>query len=47
VCDLSGVISDVASAALLPVRSERIRALDLKSLPLVDGTPKPALRLDA
>ncbi len=45
--DLSGVISDVAGAALLPESLARIRALDLQSLPLVGGVPQQDLRLGA
>lgn len=43
--DLSGVISDVAGAALLPDSLQRLRALNLESLPLVPGQPQKDLRL--
>ncbi len=33
--DLSGVVDDIAGAVLLPSQLDRLRALDLKSLPLV------------
>lgn len=45
--DLSGVIADVAGAALLPESLARLRGLDLNSLPLVPGTPQRDLRLGA
>jgi 2,4-didehydro-3-deoxy-L-rhamnonate hydrolase len=45
--DLSGVIADVAGAALLPESLARLRSLDLNSLPLVPGTPQQDLRLGA
>jgi 2,4-didehydro-3-deoxy-L-rhamnonate hydrolase len=45
--DLSGVIADVAGAALLPESLVRLRSLDLNSLPLVPGTPQQDLRLGA
>ena len=43
--DLSGVIADVAGAALLPESLARLHSLDLNSLPLVPGTPQQDLRL--
>lgn len=43
--DLSGVISDVAGAALLPASLAKLRDLDLHSLPLVAGVPQQDLRL--
>ena len=43
--DLSGVISDVAGAALLPESLSVMRGLNLESLPLVAGTPQKDLRL--
>jgi 2,4-didehydro-3-deoxy-L-rhamnonate hydrolase len=43
--DLSGVISDVAGAALLPDSLARLRSLNIDSLPLVAGTPQQDLRL--
>ena len=45
--DLSGVIADVAGAALLPESLARLRALNMDSLPLVAGTPQQDLRLGA
>ena len=45
--DLSGVIADVAGAALLPESLARLRALNIDSLPLVAGTPQQDLRLGA
>ncbi len=45
--DLSGVIADVAGAALLPESLARLRSLDINSLPLVPGTPQQDLRLGA
>jgi 2,4-diketo-3-deoxy-L-fuconate hydrolase len=38
--DLSGVIDDVAGNALSPGSIERLAALDLTSLPLVEGNPR-------
>ena len=43
--DLSGVIGDVAGAALLPESLARLRSLNLETLPLVAGTPQKDLRL--
>jgi 2,4-diketo-3-deoxy-L-fuconate hydrolase len=45
--DLSGVIDDVAGAALLPESLARLRTLDISRLPIVDGTPQAGLRLGA
>lgn len=45
--DLSGVIADVAGAALLPESLARLRSLDIDRLPLVAGTPQQDLRLGA
>jgi 2,4-diketo-3-deoxy-L-fuconate hydrolase len=45
--DLSGIITDVAGDALLPANLERLRALDIGSLPMVAGTPQKDLRLGA
>jgi 2,4-diketo-3-deoxy-L-fuconate hydrolase len=45
--DLSGVIADVAGAALLPASLTRLRSLNIDSLPLVPGTPQQDLRLGA
>jgi 2,4-diketo-3-deoxy-L-fuconate hydrolase len=38
--DLSGVVSDIAGAALLPASIERLRKIDPKDLPLVAGKPR-------
>ncbi|MBD8552972.1 fumarylacetoacetate hydrolase family protein [Rhizobium sp. CFBP 8762] len=38
--DLSGHIHDVAGQALLPETLERLRALDVASLPVVEGFPR-------
>ena len=38
--DLSGHISDLGGDALLPPAMDRLRALDLSTLPLVEGTPR-------
>ncbi len=38
--DLSGHIDDLAGAALLPESLENLKALDLESLPAVDGSPR-------
>jgi 2,4-diketo-3-deoxy-L-fuconate hydrolase len=43
--DLSGVISDVAGAALLPAGLARLRGLNIETLPVVAGTPQKDLRL--
>ena len=43
--ELSGVMDDVAGEALLPAQLARLQALDIKSLPLVPGTPQKDLRL--
>ena len=45
--DLSGVIADVAGAALLPGSLARLRGLALESLPLVAGVAQKDLRLGA
>jgi 2,4-diketo-3-deoxy-L-fuconate hydrolase len=45
--DLSGVIDDIAGAALLPESLTRLRTLDISRLPIVDGTPQAGLRLGA
>lgn len=45
--DLSGVIDDIAGAALLPESLARLRTLDISRLPIVDGTPQAGLRLGA
>lgn len=38
--DLSSLVPDIAGAALLPENLARIRAADVDSLPLVEGTPR-------
>ena len=43
--DLSDLIPDVSGAVLLPHSLERLRAVDINSLPLVPGTPQQDLRL--
>ena len=43
--DLSTVIDDVAGSALQPATLARLRALDLATLPLVEGLPQRDLRL--
>ena len=43
--DLSGVIADVAGAALLPDSLAKLRGIDVNTLPLVAGTPQKDLRL--
>ncbi len=43
--DLSTVIDDVAGSALQPATLARLRALDLATLPLVEGLPQQDLRL--
>ncbi len=45
--DLSGVIADVAGAALLPESLVRLRGLNIENLPLVAGAPQKDLRLGA
>jgi 2,4-diketo-3-deoxy-L-fuconate hydrolase len=43
--DLSSVVSDIAGPALLPAELDRLKALDLTTLPLVSGEPQKDLRL--
>lgn len=43
--DLSGHVDDIAGAALLPDVIAGLKALDVTSLPVVDGTPQDDLRL--
>jgi 2,4-diketo-3-deoxy-L-fuconate hydrolase len=43
--DLSGYVDDIAGAALLPDAIAGLKALDITSLPIVDGTPQDDLRL--
>jgi len=38
--DLSGVVADLAGAALLPESIEKLRQIDLHTLPLVEGSPR-------
>jgi len=38
--DLSGVVADIAGAALLPDSLERLRQIDLHTLPLITGSPR-------
>ncbi|HXC95386.1 MAG TPA: fumarylacetoacetate hydrolase family protein [Edaphobacter sp.] len=38
--DLSSVVNDIAGSALLPASLEKLRKIDTKSLPLVDGNPR-------
>ncbi len=45
--DLSGVMTDVDGAALLPDSLARLRGLNIESLPLVAGIPQKDLRLGA
>ena len=45
--DLSDLIPDVAGAVLLPHSLERLRAIDINSLPLVSGVPQKDFRLGA
>ena len=43
--DLSGLVDDIAGAALLPDTIARLKSLDTATLPVVDGTPQDDLRL--
>lgn len=43
--DLSGHVDDIAGVALLPDAIAGLKALDITSLPLVDGSPQDNLRL--
>ena len=45
--DLSAHVPDIAAAALLPDSIARLQALDIDSLPVVDGIPQDDLRLGA
>jgi 2-keto-4-pentenoate hydratase/2-oxohepta-3-ene-1,7-dioic acid hydratase in catechol pathway len=38
--DLSGHINDVSGSALLPASLDKLKTLDLESLPAVEGTPR-------
>jgi len=42
ICDLSGVIPDLAGEALLPASIEKLRNLDISTLPRVSGQPRIA-----
>jgi len=43
--DLSSVVPDIAGNALLPESLQLLQALDLATLPVVEGTPQEDLRL--
>ena len=43
--DLSTVISDLAGSSLLPDTIDRLKALDINSLPIVPGVPQQDLRI--
>ncbi|WP_417271948.1 fumarylacetoacetate hydrolase family protein [Celeribacter halophilus] len=43
--DLSGHVSDIAGTALLPDTIARLKALDIATLPVVEGVPQSDLRL--
>jgi 2,4-diketo-3-deoxy-L-fuconate hydrolase len=45
--DLSGVVTDISGATLLPANLARLRQLKLEDLPLVTGLPQQDLRLGA
>jgi 2,4-diketo-3-deoxy-L-fuconate hydrolase len=45
--DLSSVVPDIAGETLRPAGMKALHALDLETLPLVDGTPQEDLRLGA
>lgn len=45
--DLSGVVTDIAGATLLPASLAQLRQLTLEDLPLVTGLPQQDLRLGA
>lgn len=45
--DLSGVVTDIAGATLLPASLTQLRQLKLEDLPLVSGLPQRDLRLGA
>ena len=38
--DLSGTVADIAGQSLLPEELDRLRAIDVESLPLVEGNPR-------
>lgn len=43
--DLSGHVDDIAGTSLLPNAIDRLKALDIAALPIVEGTPQEDLRL--
>ena len=43
--DLSGIVDDIAGDALASANLNKLAALDVQSLPLVDGVPQEDLRL--
>ncbi|MCJ7874376.1 fumarylacetoacetate hydrolase family protein [Phaeobacter sp. J2-8] len=43
--DLSGILPDLAGAALLPEKLAEISAMDIQALPVVTGVPQQDLRL--
>lgn len=45
--DLSSLIDDIAGDVLTPAGLERLRGVDVNSLPLVEGTPQQDLRIGA
>ncbi|MCR8827811.1 fumarylacetoacetate hydrolase family protein [Pseudosulfitobacter koreensis] len=45
--DLSHMVDDIGGAALLPEALEKLRDIDVDTLPLVDGIPQDDLRLGA
>ncbi len=45
--DLTDIVDDIAGDALSPASLTKLAALDVQSLPLVDGTPQDDLRLGA
>ncbi|MEY4099835.1 MAG: hypothetical protein RL300_1006 [Pseudomonadota bacterium] len=45
--DLSGVVADIAGAALLPASLARLRQLQIEDLPLLPGIPQQDFRLGA
>ena len=45
--DLSGLIDDIGGTALQPAELDRLKCLDLSTLPMVSGIPQQDLRLGA
>lgn len=45
--DLAGIVEDIAGNVLTPQGLDRLRAIDLETLPLVTGVPQQDLRLGA